>query len=123
MTSTLIDLDAVVGPPLKVKLKGTTYTLPSDMPVELWLAINATQEMADSTAEEVEAQVREMHRLMLELFREHQPDLEGLPIGMRQLAVAIGVIYSPNQDSGKAQPKATRKPARRGSTTSRARKR
>lgn len=85
----IIDLDALVGPPKKVRLAGEIYKLPADLPAALFLKISA---YADSELSEVEM-AEDLYEELLELFRVHQPDVESLPIGIAQMVLAIPQIY------------------------------
>lgn len=89
MPQKIIDLDALVGPPIKVKLAGTIYELPPDLPAPLFLKVCAYAESDLSEAEMAE----DLYGELLELFRTHQPDLEELPIGLSGLIRAIPAIY------------------------------
>lgn len=89
MSQKIIDLDALVGPPKKVKLGGEIYSLPADLPAPLFLKIST---YGDSEMDESEM-FADLYEELLELFRVHQPDLEDLPIGVAQLVLAVPRIY------------------------------
>lgn len=128
MSQKIVDLDAALGEPIRVKLKGTIYKLPPDLPVELWLALGETDEPEEDApeltplqkADAMRVEVEELYTMILDLFREHQPDLEKLPIGMGQLVTLIGNVYGEKakSDQGAAEGKAPRATARRGRQTS-----
>lgn len=109
----IIDVDVVVGKPKEVKLKGVIYKVPADMPVELYLRVNNF----DPAAEEKEV-IQGLYNDLLGLFREYQPELESLPLGLVQMMATIPLIYNAGDDD--EAPKG-RTPVRRGSkrTTSR----
>lgn len=117
MSSEIVDLDAVVGPPKKVRLGGTVYVLPGDIPVELYLALNQAAQAEEAGDGD---QVEILYEQLLDLFRIHQPDLETLPLSMTQLVQAIPTIYGgADTDEGKEPPKRTR--ASRGTASTRQR--
>jgi hypothetical protein len=128
MSQKIVDLDAALGEPIRVKLKGTIYKLPPDLPVELWLALGETdddtagEDAAELTpaqkAEAMRVEVEDLYTMILDLFREHQPTLEKLPIGMGQLVTLIGNVYGQKPDQDAAEGKAPRTTARRGRQTS-----
>lgn len=98
MPTEIIDLDELVSPPKKVRIQGNVYTLPSELPVELYLRLRVAEQAyaeAQENGEEVDEnqRVEELHDLLLELFREHQPDLEKLPGGLIQLFTIIPRVY------------------------------
>lgn len=117
MSSEIVDLDAVVGPPKKVRLGGQVYVLPGDIPVELYLALNqAAQAETDGEGDQVEI----LYEQLLDLFRTHQPDLESLPLSMTQLVQAIPTIYGGDEGKSKPTPaRARRTTASRGTASTR----
>lgn len=117
MPSDIIDLDEILPDDKRVKLQGTIYTLPPEIPVELFLRINKMSD--DGVAED--QQVGRLYEEILELFRYKQPDLEKLPLGLGQLMGAISQIYG-NREADAPRPpragtKSTRKPRRRSASS------
>lgn len=122
--TTLIDLDALLGEPIPVKLGGREWLLPADIPVPLVLKIEqlAGQDVTDDL-------VRGLYQDLLELFQVHQPDIESLPITATQALTAIPAIYygatvggGGADDAGPPRPKAkagTKSSSRRKTTRSR----
>lgn len=87
----LVDLDKLISPDIRVRLGGHTYTLPGDLPADLYLEINARA--ADDSANEYEG-IADLHEKVLGLFRYKQPDLQSIPgLSLRQLLQAVGTIY------------------------------
>jgi len=89
MRSDLIDLDELLGDDKKVKVGGTIYTLPPDLPVELYFKINR---FAGTDATDVEM-IETLYAEVLQLFRYKNPDLNEIPLSLSQLVSAIGRIY------------------------------
>lgn len=85
----ITDLDELLSPDKKVKLAGKTYTLPGDLPVELYLRITNFNDAETSEREAIEA----MYDEVLGLFRYKEPNLKALPLTMPQLVLAIARIY------------------------------
>lgn len=111
MSQKIIDLDALVGPPLKVKLNDKVFKLPPDLPAPLFLKIST---YAESDLDQVEM-AADLYDELLELFRVHQPDLEELPIGISQMVMAIPQIY---QDGASAAEEGGARPSRAGTRSS-----
>ena len=111
----IIDLDALVGPPKKVRLAGEIYKLPADLPAPLFLKIST---YADSELSEAEM-AEDLSEELLELFRVHQPDVESLPIGIAQMVLAVPQIY---QGGGAAESEGGTRPSRAGTRSTRSRK-
>ena len=116
MSQKIIDLDALVGPPKKVKLGGEIYSLPADLPAPLFLKIST---YADSELSEAEM-AEDLYEELVELFRVHQPAIDSLPIGIAQMVLAIPQIY---QDGVSETQEGGARPSRAGTrSTSRKRK-
>lgn len=109
----IIDLDAILPEDKKVKLGGKVYTLPPDLPAEVFLKMTSLAESGASESEITAA----MYDELLELFRYKQPDLEKLPISLSQIVNAVGLIYSTasGEDDAPARPP---RPNRSGGATS-----
>lgn len=124
MSTKIIDLDELLGPPKRVKLAGETYTLPPQIPAPLYLKMKAANEAreegADDDAEQDRVEI--VYGEVLELFQQYQPDLEELPVGIVQVFQVIPRIYMAPEESD-AAPKATRKTtrARTGNASTRGR--
>lgn len=91
MPTKIIDLDELIAPPRRVKLKGVTYTLPGELPVPLYLRLKATEDAPEDEAGG--DRVEDLNELLLELFRVHQPDLDELPVGLTQAFTIIPRVY------------------------------
>lgn len=112
MPEKIIDLDAVVGDPKKVKLRGKTYTLPPDMPVELYLRLTQLQGEEDPDTD----QIRAMHDEVLKLFRDSfygDPKLTALPegLGIKSLMRLIIDVYGEQVDEEEPKAAPPRKPS------------
>lgn len=104
----IIDLDALIAPPIKVKLGGKPYLLPADIPMELFLAVKAREEREGDEADIVDA----MKDQLIALFQVHQPAMKDLPpgIGMRQMFQIIPTIYRGEDDADEPEGKPTSAP-------------
>ena len=127
MSSTeIIDLNPLLGKPKKVRLGTKIYTLPAQIPVELYLLIKQRQaDRAEKIEKGEDAEdldvVQEVHRQVLELFQIHHPDLKSVPCGMSQLFEIIPTIYPPKNVPGEDDaddPTSGKTPGRRGSGSS-----
>jgi hypothetical protein len=124
-----LDESGVTADPIDVILHGETYRLPGDLPAPLYVKLLALRERAQTaSAGEAEGATQELnlqlHDELLALFRLHQPDLERLPLGVNEMVLAVGYIYSPaarERAEGKAKPAA--KPRSRSTRTPASRKR
>jgi hypothetical protein len=99
-----IDLDELAPEPKGVKLGGTRYLVPADIPLPLSIRLSRLSgEPDDSSA-------TDLYEEVLALFRVHQPDLKSLPIGASQLFSTILAIYGPKKepDPTPAKPRAKR---------------
>ena len=93
----IIDLDAagVIAVPKTVRIAGVEYRLPGDIPATLYALLLELQASPDAeTPELVGALLDEM----LAAFQVFQPEMTRLPLGIRELTGAIGVIYNPAED-------------------------
>ena len=117
MSTQIVDLDALLGDDKRVKLGGKTYTLPADLPVELYLKINrAAKEGMDDAL-----MVETLYDEVLDLFRYKAPDLDALPLSMNQLVGAIGAIYGDKPDDESEEDPTT--PKTRGASSGKSRNR
>jgi hypothetical protein len=92
----LIDLDALTEGEIEVQLGGEVYKLPPDIPIPTMLTffeLEAALKDAD-TDEDVAGLLRELYEEMLETFRMEQPDLERLPISLKQVPVLLREIQA-----------------------------
>jgi hypothetical protein len=88
-----VDLDALAPRPKKVKLGGKLYKLPGDMPMPLFLRIQAFGQRTEQGEDET-VLLSELHEELLGLFKVHQPALKALPeIGVLTLLQSLGAIY------------------------------
>lgn len=126
MPATIIDLDEILGDPKRVRLAGKVYTLPADVPVELFLQVNKLSQQEDRAESEI---VEQMYEDLLGLFRVHQPTLKALPISLGQLLVAFSTIYGKEEEPAKPTrppgatrsrgvPRSNRRTPKSGSSTS-----
>lgn len=115
MATPIVDLDQFLGADKRVKLRGQTYTLPPDLPVEVYLRI---QRAATEGLEERE-QVETLYGELLELFRYGDPKIEKLPLGMTQLLIVIPAVYNPDAVDGDAEERPTRTRTRGGKSPTR----
>lgn len=81
----IIDLDALVPPDKHVKVNGKTYTLPGDLPVEMYLRI---QQASKNLATETDQSIEEIRKSIIALFQVRDPkvtaeDLAGMGIEMQ----------------------------------------
>src|SRR5690242_7249738 len=112
MSTKIIDLDAVLGDDKKVRLAGKTYTLPPDIPVELYLKLNRESEQERTDAEVVS----ELYEDVLGLFKYGDPKITKLPISLGQLLIAIGRVYGSDSEPGVEDPPTRRTAGSRSSS-------
>lgn len=116
----IIDLDAGQSDTVGVRIDGTVYELPGDIPVPEFLYIaRLVDSLGKDTASGPET-LEELYERVFDLFRVHQPDLEDLPIGPSRLGKLVMELYQRLSDIGGAQSKPGRPPkppARRGGTS------
>lgn len=101
--SRLIDLDAVVGSPIRVKLRGEEYKLPPDLPAPTMLLfmefedrVAAAEKKGDDSA--INEALRDAYEEVLGLFQVYQPELETLPISMEQITILVVELISEYSD-------------------------
>lgn len=111
----IIDLDALVPDDVEVVFGGETYPLPGDIPVELMLQVEAASQRLNTITDNEEGQdaLGGLYDAVLELFRIRRPELESVPIGLKQCVMLIGQLYAVEEPTPDPP-----KPARRGGTTS-----
>lgn len=69
MSSNVVDLDVFVGENKKVHLGGTEYTLPADLPFEIYLRMNLAAELEEeSEAKALEAMLEVVTDLFTTLY-------------------------------------------------------
>ena len=113
MPTEIIDLDAALPPDKRVKLAGKVYSLPGDLPVELFLRIQrASTSLGENGA------IEDLHGAVLELFRSRDKTVKELPIGMAQMVTLIVQVYT-----GEAEPNPPRTRGATGSSRPRSRSR
>lgn len=117
----IIDLDLLAPPPKQVRIGGEVYTLPGDIPVELYLRIN--QFNADGAKVTDLEVIQYLHDELLKLFHVHHPGLDELPMSIAQAVLAVGVIYGgagqEDQDGPPPRAKAGTPSSRRSRSRSR----
>jgi hypothetical protein len=115
MAQRITDLDELLGDPKKVRLNNVTYTLPPDIPTELFLHINRAA--AEGNATDLD-NVERLRDGLLELFRYGDPKMTELPpISLAQLFALIPRVYgADDEDDGDAAPPRAR-PTRGGAST------
>lgn len=88
-----VDLDALAPAAKKVRLGGKVWKLPGDMPMPLFLRIQAYEQRVAAGVDET-VLLDELHSELLGLFQVYQPTLKALPeIGVLTLLQALGAIY------------------------------
>lgn len=118
MATPIIDLDELLGEDKQVKIRGVTYRLPPDLPVELYLRVTHAAEK-DLTDDQM---VNLLYDALLELFRYGDPKITELPLGVAQMVAVIPAVYSPPPVDGEG--KGAERPTRtqtRGARSPRAR--
>lgn len=118
--SRFLDLDAVVIPDLEVQLGGETYRVAGspDVPRMLrWLTFqDRFAAAAEDNADDQDAigLLQEIYDDLLDLFREHQPDLEKLPIRQEQIMPLFEALFDASAGEEKVPPtRPTRQPRRK----------
>lgn len=125
MPTEIIDLDDLLEKPKRVKLAGKVYTLPPEIPAPLYLQMKAAnqarEEGVDSPAEQDRVEI--VYGEVLELFQQHQPELEELPVGIVQVFRIIPRVYMAEESDAapKAKPKPRTTRARTGNASTRGR--
>lgn len=125
----IIDLDAFAGPDKRVKLGGTVYPLPADIPTELYLRmLNLDKELSGAGDDSEEAAIKALQGALLSLFnavpeRDRTKKLTALPpIGLNTLVSLIGRVYAGAGGAGPPR-KPSDRPAASKKKTSTARSR
>lgn len=126
MSQRIIDVDAagILTKPIQVKLAEQVYTLPGDVPAPLFARLIEI-ERTGATADEIQ----QLYDELLALFRQHQPELERLPVGVHEMVHVVGFIYSGDHGDDAGGPgedptsptKTAPAPKKSGSSTSSAR--
>lgn len=124
MSQRIIDLDEAAPNEVVVKIDGTSYDFPSDVPVPDYLAISRCMAELDTAAgEEAIAALEDLYERVLRLFvdagNELPVDEEGdkyLPIGPRKLGRLILDIYGAGELAAPADPPTTPRKRRTGAT-------
>lgn len=98
MAQRLIDLDkaGVLSEPLAVRLRGTDYQLPGDIPAPLFVRV---QQVASSGEPDEEIALALANEL-LSLFQTYQPKMDRLPLGLNEMVAVIGYVYSQGDEEG-----------------------
>jgi hypothetical protein len=109
-----VDLDALAPRPKTIKLASKIWKLPGDMPMPLYLRIQAFESRVEGGEDET-IMLSELHGELLTLFQVHQPTLKALPeIGVLVLLQSIGAIYGGGNPGEPAAPnRATRRQKKR----------
>lgn len=95
MSTEIIDIDALLGEPKKVKLGGKIYTLPAQMPVGYYLRMRNRQKERAENKENTDT-IETLYEETLELFKTNHPDVKELPLGITQLLEVIARVYNPD---------------------------
>jgi hypothetical protein len=99
-----VDLDALAPQPKWAKLDGKRYRVPGDMPLELFMRIQAFEQRAEKGEAEVEL-LAELANELLELLQVYTPTMKKLPpIGVLTLMQTLGAIYSSSSPPGEPAP-------------------
>lgn len=113
-----VDLDALAPPTKRVQLGDKVYKLPGDMPLELFMRIQAFTQRVEKGEDEVTLLV-ELQEEVLGLFQVHQPTMKKLPaMGVLQLLGTLGAVYSGGGSLGEPQAKTTPTPRAKKRTPS-----
>jgi hypothetical protein len=97
----ITDLDAIIGPPKKVKVNDETFTLPADCPAELYLKLTAYISAEDLDEHEA---AEDLYDDILGLMQVHQPDMETLPFGLVGMIHIIPAVYGGTEDAAPDRP-------------------
>lgn len=91
MSQQIIDLDAagVVALPKVVRLRGTEYKLPGDVPATLYVRMTAAAIADDAD----ELTTTYLHDELLAAFQAYQPELTSLPIGLTEMVRVVNFVY------------------------------
>ena len=97
MAQRLIDLDkaGVLSESIAVRLRGTDYELPGDIPAPLFVRV---QQVASSGEPDEEIALALANEL-LSLFQTYQPKMERLPLGLNEMVSVIGYVYSQTDET------------------------
>lgn len=94
----IVELWEMLPEPKRVRFEkdGPVYTLPGDLPAELYLRINqASQESDEAISAEYIAALADD---LLRLLQVHQPDLDYLPCSLTQMVALIPRVYTAEPD-------------------------
>lgn len=117
-----VDLDALAPRPKRVRLGGKVHRLPGDMPMGLFMRIQAFGQRVAAGDDET-AMLAELSDELLELFQVHQPQMKTLPpMGITQLLQALGAIYGGGPGEAPAQTRAPRSRKKTPSATASSRR-
>lgn len=118
MSQRIIDIDAagILTPPIQVKLKGETYTLPGDVPAPLYARLIATSESGGTPKD-----INGLYTELIALFQQYQPTLESLPVGVNEMVAVVGFIYNSAGDTGAEAGEDPTLPAKKTTSPRRAR--
>ena len=112
MAQPITDLDELLGADKRVRLGGKVWTLPGDLPAELYLQVMRLAREDASEAEMIEA----LYDQLLDLFSYKEPGLKKLPVTINQVVNGIAYIYGDgNAAKGHG---AARPPRARGASSS-----
>lgn len=106
------DLDQLVRPARYMKLGGSQYRLPGDLPLEIYLALNAGDDDEDETVG-----INRVLQTLADLFAWEAPDVEKEPIratvtavlrgrGLRYLLSLAREIYREKEDAAEGEERA-----------------
>lgn len=88
MMAEIIDLDDALPPDKKVRIHGEVYSLPGDIPTELFLRIQrATGQIQEDDG------IDRLYQAVLDLFKERDPAIESLPLGLTQIVTLFSTVY------------------------------
>lgn len=100
MAQKIIDLDAAVPSSMGVRINGKVYEVPGDIPIPQFLEIERLTRALDSPEEgEGGRTLEQLYEVVLDLFREKDPDIEDLPIGPHRLGALVVQLYSGAADA------------------------
>jgi hypothetical protein len=102
----IVDLDKALPPDIKVTIRGKTYWLPGDCPVPLFLRI----QQASAAFGKEEGAIPDLYSAVVDLFRERDPSITDLPIGIGEAFNLFLAVYNPEngEDEDDSRPPRTR---------------
>lgn len=103
MSQRIIDVDAagILTEPVQVRIRGDVFTLPGDVPAPLYAKLILVSGQGGDAGQETAA---DLYDELLTVFRQHQPDLARLPLGLNEMTTVVGYIYGGAHDQDEDTP-------------------